>query len=637
MPRLRLPRRLDHGEEASLVEHLDELRSAPLHRASRRSSVGAVDRVRDPHAPDPLARARRCRRSTGTARSTSRRSRPSRPRSGSRSTSASSSRCRSSSGRSGRTSSRRSTQARAEADQVARRCSRRVLAVGGLAFGYFVVLPHALHFLTSYNSSQLHYIPQAKPYLSFCVHVLLAMVVVFELPVFVVGADPARDHHDRQAQARTGGSGYFACGVVGMAVAPSVDPVTTTLQAVPLFVLFEGSIWLCALPRPPRARGSKPGPRDVRQAVSAGWVIPVDGPPLAGRASSPGRTAGSSRSAAGAPSATYDGRADPARASSTPTRISSTRSTPASATGEPFGGWLATHIARKRALDARRHGRDRAARRRRVARRRDHDHGRLQLLRRRRRRPRTSSGCARSSTSRSSAPTRPRPSERFDELRARRRGDASSSGSASRRTRPTPARSRSTAGASRSGSRSARTSPRATARTSGSSTAPGPLAAARDVLVAADRQARASRRSPRCSARSSSARTASRSTSARSRCSPARTSRSPTAPARTRCSAAASRRSRALRAAGVRVGPRHRLARLDAVVRPVGRAAGRGRRRPRPRAAARRARRGRGAAARDARTARAHSGLDGEHRQPHAGQASRPNRRLGCRKPVRSR
>ena len=27
MPRIRLPRRLDHGEEASLVEHLDELRS----------------------------------------------------------------------------------------------------------------------------------------------------------------------------------------------------------------------------------------------------------------------------------------------------------------------------------------------------------------------------------------------------------------------------------------------------------------------------------------------------------------------------------------------------------------------------------------------------------------------------------
>jgi Sec-independent protein secretion pathway component TatC len=32
-----------------------------------------------------------------------------------------------------------------------------------------------------------------------------------------------------------------------MAVAPSVDPVTTTLQALPLFVLFEGSIWLSVL------------------------------------------------------------------------------------------------------------------------------------------------------------------------------------------------------------------------------------------------------------------------------------------------------------------------------------------------------------------------------------------------------
>ena len=32
-----------------------------------------------------------------------------------------------------------------------------------------------------------------------------------------------------------------------MAVAPSVDPVTTTLQAAPLFILFEGSIIACAL------------------------------------------------------------------------------------------------------------------------------------------------------------------------------------------------------------------------------------------------------------------------------------------------------------------------------------------------------------------------------------------------------
>jgi sec-independent protein translocase protein TatC len=121
-----------------------------------------------------------------------------------------------------------------------------VLAVGGVAFGYFVVLPAALKFLTNYNSKQLHYVPQAKPYLGFCVHVLIAMMVVFELPVFMVGLTRLGIMTtDRLRKNRR--MGYFLCGVVGMAVAPSVDPVTTTLQALPLFILFEGSIWLSLL------------------------------------------------------------------------------------------------------------------------------------------------------------------------------------------------------------------------------------------------------------------------------------------------------------------------------------------------------------------------------------------------------
>jgi sec-independent protein translocase protein TatC len=120
------------------------------------------------------------------------------------------------------------------------------LAVGGVAFGYFVVLPHALKFLTNFDSGQFNNILQAKPFLGFCVHVLLAMLVVFELPVFMVALTRLGIMTtDRLRKNRR--MGYFACGVVGMAVAPSVDPVTTVLQAVPLFVLFELSILLCAI------------------------------------------------------------------------------------------------------------------------------------------------------------------------------------------------------------------------------------------------------------------------------------------------------------------------------------------------------------------------------------------------------
>ena len=255
-----------------------------------------------------------------------------------------------------------------------------------------------------------------------------------------------------------------------MAVAPSVDPVTTTSAGRAALHPVRGLDHRLRVARPPRGEeAAEPGPRDVRQAVSAGWVIPVDGPPIAdafvawedGRIVEvgPGRADRHYADALILPGlvnahshleyAVYAGFGD----------------------GLAFGGWLATHIARKRRARRRRHGRDRPARRRRVARIRDHDDRRLQLLRRgrdRRERPRAS---ARSSTSRSSAATRPRRSG-GSTASGRRSTRPSSSGSGSRRTRPTPARSTSTATASRSGSRSARISPRATARTSGSSTAP---------------------------------------------------------------------------------------------------------------------------------------------------------------------
>jgi len=120
-----------------------------------------------------------------------------------------------------------------------------VLAAGGVAFGYFIVLPHALKFLLGFDSNQFNNIIQAKPYLGFCVHVLIAMLVVFELPVFIVALTRLGIMTTGKLR-KNRRIAYFACGVVGMAVAPSVDPVTTVLQAAPLFVLFELSIVLSA-------------------------------------------------------------------------------------------------------------------------------------------------------------------------------------------------------------------------------------------------------------------------------------------------------------------------------------------------------------------------------------------------------
>jgi sec-independent protein translocase protein TatC len=118
------------------------------------------------------------------------------------------------------------------------------LFCAGVAFGYTLALPAAVHFLTNYDRSIYDVQVRASSYYSFAVAVLLSVGVVFELPVFVLGlvrlgvTSAARLRRSRRV-------GYFAMAALAVAL-PGVDPVTTVLELVPLLVLFEGSIWLSA-------------------------------------------------------------------------------------------------------------------------------------------------------------------------------------------------------------------------------------------------------------------------------------------------------------------------------------------------------------------------------------------------------
>jgi sec-independent protein translocase protein TatC len=119
------------------------------------------------------------------------------------------------------------------------------LLVGGVAFGYYVVLPKALSFLTNYNDDVFNIQIRASEYYSFVLLVLVGVAVVFQLPIFVLALvrigilTSWRLRHTRRV-------GYFLVAVVGVLL-PGIDPVTTTLETIPLFVLYEGSIWLAVL------------------------------------------------------------------------------------------------------------------------------------------------------------------------------------------------------------------------------------------------------------------------------------------------------------------------------------------------------------------------------------------------------
>lgn len=120
-----------------------------------------------------------------------------------------------------------------------------VLMVVGMLFGYFITLPAATAFLTNYDDTLYHVQIQARTFLTFCVQVIVAMAVVFELPLFVVGMTRMGIIKTEKLR-RTRRVGYFLTACLAVAL-PGVDPVTVTLEVIPLLILFECSIWLSVL------------------------------------------------------------------------------------------------------------------------------------------------------------------------------------------------------------------------------------------------------------------------------------------------------------------------------------------------------------------------------------------------------
>jgi sec-independent protein translocase protein TatC len=117
-----------------------------------------------------------------------------------------------------------------------------VLMGVGILFGYYITLPAAEAFLTNYDDNLYNIQIQARPFLGFCVQVIVAMAVIWQLPLFVIGLTRLGIvKTDRLRKTRR--IGYFAVACLAVAL-PGVDPVTVTLETIPLLILFETSIWI---------------------------------------------------------------------------------------------------------------------------------------------------------------------------------------------------------------------------------------------------------------------------------------------------------------------------------------------------------------------------------------------------------
>ena len=140
----------------------------------------------------------------------------------------------------------------------------------GALFGYFVVFPPAFEFFLSYNSESVTAMPALGEYFGFCIQLLLAFGLVFELPVLAfflarLGLITAA----RLKKIR--GCAYIAAFVLAAVLTPP-DVVSQLLMAGPLLALYELSIVIV------KAFGREKTPKN--EAADAAPAPNNDAPPV---------------------------------------------------------------------------------------------------------------------------------------------------------------------------------------------------------------------------------------------------------------------------------------------------------------------------------------------------------------------
>jgi sec-independent protein translocase protein TatC len=119
------------------------------------------------------------------------------------------------------------------------------LFVAGAAFGYFVVLPNAVKFLVNFNDDSFDILLQAKDFYRFELLVLIAMGMLFQIPVGILALTRAGIVSVRQLRSNRRYA-ILVMAVLAMLL-PGTDPITMLLAMTPLIVLYEGSILLAGL------------------------------------------------------------------------------------------------------------------------------------------------------------------------------------------------------------------------------------------------------------------------------------------------------------------------------------------------------------------------------------------------------
>lgn len=118
-----------------------------------------------------------------------------------------------------------------------------LLAYGGVVFAYFVSLPSALHFLTSFSTENITALITANEYYDFVLAYLLGFAVLFQIPLVVLFVNKIKP---LTPGGMMGAQRYIvlASFIVAAILTPTPDPVNQTIMALPAVLLYQVAVFL---------------------------------------------------------------------------------------------------------------------------------------------------------------------------------------------------------------------------------------------------------------------------------------------------------------------------------------------------------------------------------------------------------
>ena len=123
--------------------------------------------------------------------------------------------------------------------------------LGGMAFAYWIILPASLGFLLELGSNEIENVTGIKQYVDFVVRIVFWVGVSFELPMVMLLAARLGLVRARQLL------GFWRYAlivvfVIAAVVTPTPDPITQTMVAGPLIILYFVGILFALLVQKPR-------------------------------------------------------------------------------------------------------------------------------------------------------------------------------------------------------------------------------------------------------------------------------------------------------------------------------------------------------------------------------------------------